>query len=158
MKRTCVERFGVENAFQSEEIKNKIRQTNKTRYGKEYPGQVESIKEKKRQTLMEHYGVDVPLKCKDLVEKSEATTIARYGYNRVAKSPLFASCHRKRIFYDNLYFDSNWEVKVYDYLKENHISFEYSPSISLPYEYDGREFTYHPDFLVDGILYEVKGD
>lgn len=123
MKRTCVERFGVENAFQSEEIKKKIRQTNKTRYGKEYPGQVESIKEKKRQTLMEHYGVDVPLKCKDLVEKSEATTIARYGYNRVAKSPLFSAYHRKRIFYDGLYFDSNWEVKVYDYLKGNHIPF-----------------------------------
>ena len=158
MKRTCVERFGVENAFQSEEIKARIRHTNKTRYGKEFPGQVESIKEKKKQTLMEHYGVDVPLKCKELVKKSELTTIKRYGYNRVAKSPLYTSYHRKRIFHDGLYFDSTWEVKVYDYLKENHVSFEYSPSISLPYEYDGSKFTYHPDFLVNGKMYEVKGD
>ena len=158
MKRTCTERFGVENAFQSEEIKKKIRQTNKTRYGKEFPGQVESIKEKKRQTLMEHYGVDVPLKCKELVEKSERTTIERYGYNRVAKSPLFSAYHRKRIFHDNIWFDSSWEIEVYDFLKENHIQFEYSPSISILYEYDCRQYTYHPDFIVNGKLYEVKGD
>ena len=158
MRLTCIERYGVSNAFQSDEIKEKIKQTNKERYGKEFPGQVESIQEKIRQTLMKNYGVDVPLKCKELVEKSEQTTIERYGYNRVAKSPLFSATHRKRIFHDGLYFDSNWEVKVYDFLKDNHILFEYSPSISLPYEYDGREFTYHPDFLADERLYEVKGD
>lgn len=73
-------------------------------------------------------------------------------------SPLFSAYHRKRIFHDNIWFDSTWEVKVYDFLKENHIQFEYSPSISIPYEYDGRQYTYHPDFIVNGKLYEVKGD
>lgn len=112
MKATCKSTLGVENASQSE-----------------------AIKEKKRNTNNKHWGVD-----------------------NFSKSPLFSAFHRKRIFHDGLYFDSNWEVKVYDYLKENHIPFEYSPKISLPYEYDGRTFTYHPDFLVDGIIYEVKGD
>jgi hypothetical protein len=49
-------------------------------------------------------------------------------------------------------------VKVYDFLKSNNIAFEYSPEISLPYEYDGKTFYYHPDFLINGKSYEVKGE
>ena len=88
----------------------------------------------------------------------ESTCEDRYGVSNFSQSPLFSAYHRRRIFHDNIWFDSNWEVKVYDYLKGNHIPFEYSPSISLPYKYDGRTFYYHPDFLADGRLYEVKGD
>lgn len=43
-------------------------------------------------------------------------------------------------------------------MKENNISFEYSPALSYPYEYDDRQFTYHPDFIINGKVYEVKGD
>ena len=55
-------------------------------------------------------------------------------------------------------FDSNWEVLVYEFCKDNNIDVEYSPSITYEYEYDGITWTYHPDFLVNGKLYEVKGD
>ena len=55
-------------------------------------------------------------------------------------------------------FDSKWEVKVYEFCKDNDIPVEYSPAISYPYEYDGRTWTYHPDFFVNGRIYEVKGD
>lgn len=55
-------------------------------------------------------------------------------------------------------FGSSWEFIVYDFLLENHIEFEYQPEISLPYEYKGTHHTYHPDFIVDGRVFEVKGD
>lgn len=55
-------------------------------------------------------------------------------------------------------FGSSWEFLVYDFLLENHIDFEYQPAISLPYDYHGTHHTYHPDFLVNGKIYEVKGD
>lgn len=55
-------------------------------------------------------------------------------------------------------FGSSWEFNVYDFLIENSIEFEYQPSISFDYEYDGRTWTYHPDFLINGKVYEVKGD
>ena len=28
----------------------------------------------------------------------------------------------------------------------------------VQYEYDGKVHTYHPDFLINGKVYEVKGD
>ena len=50
------------------------------------------------------------------------------------------------------------ETKLYDFLKSNDIQFEYSPKISISYEHDGRTFYYHPDFLINGKIYEVKGE
>ena len=64
--------------------------------------------------------------------------------------------HSKK--YPELAFDSTWEVKVYEFCKDNGLDVEYSPSISFEYEYDGRTWTYHPDFLINGKVYEVKGD
>lgn len=55
-------------------------------------------------------------------------------------------------------FGSSWEFLVYDFLLENKIGFEYQSSISFSYEYKGTKHTYHPDFLVNGKIYEVKGD
>ena len=55
-------------------------------------------------------------------------------------------------------FDSKWEVKVYEFCKDNGFDVEYSPSISFEYEYNGQKNTYHPDFLINGKIYEVKGD
>ena len=88
----------------------------------------------------------------------ESTCEDRYGVSNFSQSSLFSAYHRRRIFHDNIWFDSSWEVLVYDFLKSNNIAFEYSPKISFPYEYDGRTFYYHPDFLVGGTIYEVKGD
>lgn len=60
--------------------------------------------------------------------------------------------------YPDMTFGSSWEFIVYDFLLENHIDFEYQPAISLPYEYKETHHTYHPDFLVNGRIFEVKGD
>ena len=149
-----LERLGCEYTFQNPEKVAQAVETKRKIYGEH----LEGIVEKMEQTCMERYG-EVNYGCtEECREKMRHTCVKRYGVDSFSKTDEFTKSRKKRIFHDNLYFDSNWEVKVYDYLKENHIAFEYSPSISIPYEYDGREFTYHPDFLIDGILYEVKGD
>lgn len=53
---------------------------------------------------------------------------------------------------------TSWEFKVYDFLTEHNIPFEYQPTISIPYECEGTHHTYHPDFLVGDRIVEVKGD
>lgn len=55
-------------------------------------------------------------------------------------------------------FATSWEFKVYDFLTENHIEFEYQPNISIPYYCEGTRHYYHPDFLVGDRIVEVKGD
>ena len=57
---TNLERYGVENPFQSEEIKNKIKQKNLEKYGVENPSQSSEIKQKKIETSLKNYGVENP--------------------------------------------------------------------------------------------------
>lgn len=59
--------------------------------------------------------------------------------------------------YPGITFDSTWEIKVYDFLMENNIEFQYH-NVSIPYEYTGKTHYYFPDFIVNGRIYEVKGD
>ena len=56
-------------------------------------------------------------------------------------------------------FDSGFEVDVFVFCKLKHeMDCDYQPTISYTYEYDGGIHTYHPDFLVNGKVVEVKGD
>lgn len=53
---TTRERYGSENAFSSETVKQKVRQSNQDRWGVSYPGQSLEIRSKIRVTNIERYG------------------------------------------------------------------------------------------------------
>ena len=97
-------------------------------------------------------------------EKEEMIKKCQESNKRNHGGILFQQTHeaharrRKRIFHDGIWFDSKWEVKVYDFLKENKIEFNYQPEIVLPYECNGVKHFYQPDFSVCGRIVEVKGD
>jgi hypothetical protein len=48
--------YGVENVFQSELIREKIKQTMLEKYNVEYPAQMQEVKEKMKETCLERYG------------------------------------------------------------------------------------------------------
>ena len=129
---------GVEHALQSKSIMNKFKMTCKINNGVEFPFQERTIKEKAKYTCEQLWGVSNYAQSKE------------YHKNRKHRF-----CSDK---YPGFTFDSTWEVKVYEFCMDNNIQIEYSPSISYEYEYDGRTWTYHPDFLINGKVYEVKGD
>ena len=137
-KETCQEKWGVDNTFQSTEIKSKIRQTNKLLYNSIDPGNLPEFRDKAKRTSIEHYGVEY---------YSQSIE-----YHKKKKHKF----HSEK--YPELTFDSTWEVKVYDFCRDNNIEVEYSPDISYEYECNGIKHTYHPDFLINGKVYEVKGN
>lgn len=51
-------KYGVDNVFQAEEIKNKIKETSIKRYGVDHPFKNEKIKEKFKNTCFKKYGVE----------------------------------------------------------------------------------------------------
>ena len=53
-----LEKHGVENVFQLEAVKEKIKETNLDKFGVEYPLQNPEILEKQKKTNMELYGVE----------------------------------------------------------------------------------------------------
>ena len=73
-KQTCLEKYGVENPFQVESIKNKIKETIFEKYNVSYPSQSSQIQNKRRINTLKKYGVDhhSKLECvkKKILEKN----------------------------------------------------------------------------------------
>jgi len=69
-RQTCLERFGVENPNQNEEIKEKSKKTCLERFGVEYSLQDQETKEKSKKTCLERFGVENPMQNKDISLKS----------------------------------------------------------------------------------------
>ena len=70
-KKTCLEKYGVENVYQRKDVVDKIQ---KTRAEK-----MPEIVKKMAETNMKKYGVKAPLQNKDILAKMEQTNMERYG-------------------------------------------------------------------------------
>lgn len=85
-KKTCNEKYGVDNVFQSEWCKDKITKTNISRYGCTRGGNSKEGREKAKRTWLEKYGVDSPLKSDLVKEHSRQTCLKKYGVTHYAKT------------------------------------------------------------------------
>lgn len=88
-KETMIFRYGVDNPSKSEEIRNKIIQTNIKKYGTKSPLQNNKIKEKTKKTNLEKYGVEIPQLNKEIKKKIYEslvkTNLEKYGVDNYSK-------------------------------------------------------------------------
>ena len=89
--RTCLEKYRVENAFQSEQIKDKIKQTCLEKYGVENAAQSEVIKDKMKKTCLEKYGCEYALQSGIVKDKIKQTCLKRYGVEHPMKLDFYKS-------------------------------------------------------------------
>lgn len=177
---TCERLYGVKNAGGTEESIQKIKQTKKSSYGNENYNNIEQMKEttqksygvnfyvqteefknKKQQHYQETFGVDHQSQTPQFWEHYRTTCNDRYNTDHYFRTSEFQKkCHKRYTNpkYPDMSWATSWEFKVYDFLTENNIQFEYQPAVSIPYYCEGTYHTYHPDFLVGDRIVEVKGD
>lgn len=99
-KQTLLEKYGVENAMQVQEFKDKCFEdvdynarhqkaveTNLKKYGVDNPMKVEEFKNKLRDTSIEKYGVDNPSQSNEVHQKMINTNLERYGTEYVGQNP-----------------------------------------------------------------------
>ena len=173
---TCLEKYGVDNAANSEVVRQKTIETSLERYGVEVPSKSDSVKERAKATCLARYGEVAPTRNKEIQDKVIKTNIERYGVDNPSKSQeiknkivqTFMDRYGVRnpsqseelfhpwrdIVYEGEHFDSSWEVAYWiskrisgDTIERNRKSFD------LP---SGRKC--FPDFIVNGQLVEIKGD
>jgi hypothetical protein len=115
-KKAIRQKYGVDNVFQSEEIKNKIKKTNQERYGVDNPHQNEHISNKIKKTNQERYGqngwnpsqvkltnlkrygVENPLQNEIIRNKIKKTNLERYGVEHVMHDPaIFDRCMQNQL-------------------------------------------------------------
>lgn len=178
--KTCKEKYGVSNVSQNKEVQEKEKLTRLNKYGYSKPFENPEIQkkaqilahtqkaEKKRiNTSLENYGTTHPMKDSKMKKKVSDSYKKTSGYTNPMKNPDV----KKRIvdiygkigavkgyYYNNIHFDSSWELAYYIWLVDNKKEFIYHPSFSFTYiGDDSQEHEYYPDFLVEGKFYEIKG-
>ena len=169
-RNTCFEHYGVPSATQTREVQQKIKETNLERYGYSNPNRSSIIKEKIRQTNRIRYGVDNynqtlesrerqrkiwkdPQKRKQLSKKCSETWLSK-SKEEIHKIRSLAS---KKYMYDNIKFDSSWELALWIYAKDHNEPIEREPCC-FEYEFENKKKTYILDFKYKGQLIEIKGD
>ncbi len=81
-------KYGVDNASQSEVIKQKKKSTTFKNYGVTHNSQSELIKQQKKSTTFKNYGVTVPLKSSEILNKVKKTNIKNYGVDSPIKNKV----------------------------------------------------------------------
>jgi hypothetical protein len=101
MEKVVMERYGVKNVFSSDEIKEKIKNTNIKKYGVEHPSYSKELLEKKRQNNIKKYGVicnlqfpntlkkvKETLKMPEVIAKRKQTIVDIYGVEFISQSNI----------------------------------------------------------------------
>lgn len=78
IKNTVFKRYGVENASQSQEIKDKKRKTSLIHYGVEYPLQSDEVKLKQKNTVLSRYGVINSFQIPRIKERSSNAFLEKF--------------------------------------------------------------------------------
>jgi len=84
---TCLERYGVENPSQLEDIKSKKEETCLNNHGVKYPLQSPEIREQVKQTCTIKYGVENPMQSKKIKQAAHQTCFNNYGYYNPGEVP-----------------------------------------------------------------------
>jgi hypothetical protein len=168
--KTNIKKFGVSNPFHSSEKKEKSKRTLIEKYGVDNASKATIVQDKKKKTFLKHYGVENPFEAEEIKKKIKETCIKKYGFkshtqtkkwkeqiSMIAKNRSNEEWHQmaikshKKYYFDNLYFDSIWEIIVYRKFKREGKSVKRGPVLKTS---SGKRTLI--DFEVDGKLYEVK--
>ena len=168
-KETCEKLYGG-IGMASQKLRDKTLDTNLFLYGNKNYRNLEQIKK----TNQLKFGVDYPFQSKEIQNKVTETYINKFGKTRnkdtfvkycesigvknISQTHEWAVKTHKKVKYKDLTFDSNWELIVYKFCEEHQLNFEYQPNILFEYKFDGEKHYYHPDFMIEGKLFEVKGE
>ena len=158
VKNTCLKKYNTDNYAKTEEFKEKFKETSLKKYSVENPIQNEEIQQKRMNTCLEKYGVSTYLKSPNFRKQSIKTCLEKYGVTHISKAHIIHAKASKKYKYNNITFDSSWELAYYIWLTDHKIEFEYQPNIKFNYFANEKEHFYFPDFKINNELIEIKGD
>ena len=170
------EQYGCDYTFQSEIIKNKIKETCIKKYGVEKPHQNKEIREKfyktceflykdknynnrikYKLTCLNRFGVDNPSKNEDIKKKRKETCIKKYGVDNPTKNEnIFYKIHKNSLkkynYNSKIYYQGTYEKDFLDkYYNNNNKIIR-----GLTIKYNNRNY-YSDFFLPDyNLIVEIK--
>lgn len=144
IEQAMIKKYGVKNCMQSTEIKMKAQETAQ----KNDPHYKKRVK-KMQETNLKRRGHISNFQDENFHDESIKKQIERYG------RPIYSRTY----IYNNLCFDSSWELAYYIWLTDTKQEFQYQPEVDFKYiGSDEKEHRYYPDFFAFGEYQEIKGN
>ena len=119
--KTNLEKYGVKNISQSNEIKKKIKENNIKKYGVSNVSQISAIKQKKKESCLRNYGVDVPIKSKKIQNKIKQTNLERYGCEHPQQNKIIKEKTKKTNLEKYGHISPLHNANIIDRIKQNNI-------------------------------------
>jgi len=118
-KKTCLDKYGVDNPMKVDDIKNSLKNSLKVKYGVDHYSSTEDYKSKYKNTCLSKYGIENTFQVDSFKEKSKKTSNEKYGVDHFIN--LFTTrqeSKRKKekntkVKYDNL-IDDNFSIMEYE--------------------------------------------
>lgn len=151
-----IEKYGTENPWGLDSVKEKRKQTCLKKYSSTSPFTSQECMKKAKETLIKNFGVEYPAQSKEVLEKMKQTCIKKYGVESYAQTKEAASHRHTVCIYDNIRFDSKDELRFYKKCRSLGLKIERC-ILTFEYFYEDKKHFYNPDFIVNGFLFEVKG-
>lgn len=178
-KKTWLKLYGEENPCKSDKIKTKIRKSQLKNHNCETVEEYYDYIQNQIKENLKKYGTNEDgtpkiinvFQLEDVKEKCKKTKLERHGDENYSNHEqacetlikLYGSIfNNPKYKFDNISFDSSYELVYYIYLKDNNIDFIYHPKPEERFNYywsgDDKIHTYYPDFIVENKTIEIKND
>ena len=170
IKDSNVNKYGVENVFQLDSVKNKKKITMLDKFGVEEVAQSIELREKQKQTMIEKYGVENSSQLEIFKEKQKQTMIEKYGVENAAHSAELLEKNKYRIkkyiwLSGQTSFVQGYEPIVLSELESMGYKFSdiKTSKTDMPeiwYFYKNKKRRYYPDIYIpsENKIIEVKSD
>lgn len=155
-RKTCLEKYGVENPFSSDYIKEKIKKINKEKYGYSSASKNSIIKEKTRITCLNKYGTICYSLSEEYKNKYKQTCLEKYGVENYSQTNEFKSLFNNDVWLKNKIEKSNntkkknktfntskSELEIYNIIKE-----QYSDVV---YQYKDKRYPFICDYYIPSL-------
>ena len=168
IKRTKVinEKYGVDNVFQLQETKDKMKISFMRRFGVEHPNKCKIVMDKMKQTNIERYGCENVFQNEEIKGKIISANIEKYGAAYSTQridtfSKILLSGKKIKMYNENLYYQGSYEKDFLDYCNDLKIlNLITKPKKTIQFQYNDKKYYYHPDFFMKklNLIIEIKSD
>lgn len=159
-KETLEQKYGVKNSWQcpsstEKRLEATSSKESKLKKSETFKNHTDEFRRKTREkteaTIIKNWG-SLENHYAKKYEKYSRTCMERYGVSNYR-----VLCRTKRIKYEGQTFDSTWELAFFLWHKNQNHNIIREP-VKLEFIYENKKHYCFPDFEVDGVLYEIKGD
>lgn len=141
------------NSKELEKISNKRRGTCLEKYNEPFYQNTDKFKTCLKNNWKSKTQEEIDLK----LLKSKITCLKKYGKEYWNQTKESHTTHKSRYFYNNIFFDSKPELAFYIYCKDHNLNIERNVD-SFEYKVNDKTHYYFPDFKINDVYYEIKGN